>query len=317
MPSFKGEVSRYVMHKLNNFNIYYTPDVVGKIKKISGKLVNNDYPEGFTRMREKTPAGTKYERLRKADTERNGRLILYFHGGAYIGGLFGFYRDFAEDFYYQAGQPETIYLDYHTAPEYQYPTQLNEALDLWHDLTGRQGYRPEEIILGGDSAGANLLLAMMLKLRDDGEALPLGAFCISAWADMTGNSGSFYTNYGKDIEFGDLKHPVMNQRKKQKLLSSDIYCFIGDADRTDPYISPVYGEYHNFPPMMFTVGGDEMLLDDTLTIVDKLRKQNIPVLCEMQPEMFHIYTTLRDATPESRYSWNRVLKYIRIMYHIQ
>jgi len=317
MPSVKGKISRYLMHKLNNFNIYYTPDVVGKMKKVSEKLVNSHCPDGFTRTCETTPAGTKYERLRKTGAEPNGRLILYFHGGAYIAGLFGFYRDFAEDFYYQSGEPETVYLDYHTAPEYQYPTQLNEALDLWHDLTQNQGYRPENIILGGDSAGANLVLATMLKLRDTGEALPLGAFCISAWADMTGNSGTFYSNYGKDIEFGDLKHPVMNQRKKKELLSSDIYCFIGDADRTGPYISPVYGTYHGFPPMIFTVGGDEMLLDDTLTIVNKLKEENIPVLCEIQPDMFHIYTTLRDATPESQHSWNRILKYIRIMYHIQ
>ena len=317
MLSIKGEISRYIMHKVNNFNIYSTPDVIGKMKKVSERLVNDKCPDGFTRTQETTPAGTKYERLRKTDAQSNGRLILYFHGGAYIAGLFGFYRDFAEDFYYQAGQTETIYLDYHTAPEYKYPTQLYEAIDLWYDLTKNQGYRPENIIIGGDSCGANLLLAMMLKLRDDGEKLPLGAFCISAWADMTGNSGSFYSNYGRDIEFGDLKNPVMNQRKKQELLSCDMYSFIGNAERTDPYISPVYGEYHGFPPMIFTVGGDEMVLDDTLTIVNKLRKENIPVLCEMQPEMFHIYTTLRDATPESQHSWNRILKYIRIMYHIQ
>ena len=101
------------------------------------------------------------------------------------------------------------------------------------------------------------------------------------------------------------------------MLSSDIYSFIGDADREDPYISPVFGEYHQFPPMMFTAGSDEMLLDDTLTIVEKLKKEKIPVLCEVQPDMFHIYTTMRDAMPESQHSWNRILKYIRIMYHIQ
>ncbi len=317
MPSFKGRICAAVMHKMSNFNIYYTPDVVGKMQKFSDKLENENYPDDFTCTKEQTPAGTRYERLQKKNTPRNGRLILYFHGGAYIAGLFGYYRDFAEDFYYQAGQAETIFLDYDTAPEYQYPVQLNQALDLWHDLTQNQGYSPREIILGGDSAGGNLLLAMMLKLRDQGEKLPLGAFCISPWTDMTGDSGTFCSNYGKDIEFGDPKHPVMTETKKQALLASDIYSFIGDADRKNPYISPVFGEYHGFPPMIFTVGGNEMLLDDTLTIVGKLRSENIPVLCEMQPDMFHIYTTMRDMMPESQHSWNRILKYIRIMYHIQ
>ena len=317
MPSFKGKVCRAFMHKFSNFNIYYTDDVVAKMQKMSAKLVNDDYPEGFSRSVEHTPSGTKYERLRQKDSDPNGRLILYFHGGAYLAGLFGYYRDFAEDFYYQAGEAETIFLDYHTAPEFKYPVQLNEALDLWHDLIENQHYNPDKIILGGDSAGGNLLLAMMLKLRDNGEKLPLGAFCISPWADMTGDSGTFVSNYGKDIEFGDLKFPLMTEQKKKQLLSSDIYSFIGDADRYDPYISPVFGEYHQFPPMIFTAGSDEMLLDDTLTIVEKFKKENIPVLCEVQPDMFHIYTTMRDAMPESQHSWNRILKYIRIMYHIQ
>ena len=317
MPSFKGTICRAFMHKVSNFNIYYTDDVVKKIQKLSAKLVNTHCPEGFSRSVEHTPSGTKYERIRQKDAVPNGRLILYFHGGAYLAGLFGYYRDFAEDFYYEAGGAETIFLDYRTAPEFQYPVQLNEALDLWHDLIENQHYAPEHIILGGDSAGANLLLAMMLKLRDNGEKLPLGAFCISAWADMTGSSGTFVSNYGKDIEFGDLKFPLMTEQKKRQLLESDIYSFIGDTERTDPYISPVFGEYHQFPPMMFTVGGDEMLLDDTLTIVNKLKKEKIPVLCEVQPEMFHIYTTMRDSMPESQHSWNRILKYIRIMYHIQ
>ncbi len=317
MPSFKGKVCRAAMRKMNNFNVYYTPDAVTKMKKISAKLENDDYPEGFVRTKEETPSGTKFERLQKKDAPRNGRLILYFHGGAYIAGLFGFYRDFAEDFYYEAGNAETIFLDYKTAPEYQYPTQLNEALDLWYDLTTRQNYKPEEIIIGGDSAGANLLLAMMMKLRDNGEKLPLGAFCISAWADMTGESESFTANYGKDIEFGDIWHPDVDVEKKWRMMHSGIYSFIGKADRKDPYISPALGDFHGFPPMMFTVGEDEMLLDDTLTIVEKLKKENIPVLCETQPGMFHIYTTMRDMMPESQHSWNRILKYIRIMYHIQ
>ena len=317
MPSFKGRMMTAFMRKVNNFNVYYTDDPVAKMKRTSKRLENNHVPEGFSRSVEKTPSGTKYERIQKEHSKPNGRMILYFHGGAYIAGLFGFYRDFAEDFYYDAGGAETIFLDYRTAPQHKYPVQLNEALDLWYDLTKNQHYDPKKIILGGDSAGANLVLAMMLKLRDNGETLPLGAFCISLWGDMTGSSESFSKNYGKDIEFGDLKYPIMTPQKKQQLLTSSIYDFIGSEDRTNPYISPVFGEYHGFPPMIFTVGGNEMLLDDTLTVTEKLRKENIPVLCEIQPEMFHIYATMRNLTPESQHSWNRILKYIRIMYRIQ
>ena len=87
-----------------------------------------------------------------------------FHGGALPDGLVPSYRNFSTGF--SSSQWLRDHLpDYRCAPDYQYPTQLNEALDLWDDLTKRQGYAPDQIILGGDSAGANLALALLLKLR--------------------------------------------------------------------------------------------------------------------------------------------------------
>ena len=115
----------------------------------------------------------------------------------------GAYRNFSTGFFQAANGCETIYLDYRCAPDYQYPTQLNEALDLWDDLTKRQGYAPDQIILGGDSAGANLALALLLKLRDLNKTMPRAAFCISAWTDITCNTQSFRDNYGRDVMFGN------------------------------------------------------------------------------------------------------------------
>jgi len=312
MPSVKGRISRNIMYKVNNFNSYHEPDPVGKMKRISQKMENDNCPSGFSRTQEQTPGGTKFERVWKTGTPINNRVILYLHGGAYIAGLFGFYRNFAEDFFNVVGA-ETIYLDYSTAPEFKYPTQLNEALDLWHHLTQNQGYAPENIIIGGDSAGGHLTLDLLLKLRDNGEKMPLGAFCLSPWADMTASGQSFDENYGKDVEFGDPGQE-MTPEKKEFLLRSEIYCCFDGQDRTDPYISPIFADYHGFPPMMFAAGSDEMLLSDTLTIVEKLRKEHIPVICEVQKDMFHIYATLRGLTPESRHSYGRMLNYLRIMF---
>ena len=312
MPSVKGKISRKVVQKAVNFNAYHEPDIIGRLKRITEKMVNDNCPSGFLCTKEETPGGTKFERVWKTGTPINKRVILYLHGGAYIAGLFGLYRNFAEDFFYAVGA-ETIYLDYSTAPEHQFPTQLNEAYDLWNDLIHNQGYAPENIIIGGDSAGAHLTLDLLLKLRDNGEAMPLGAFCMSAWADMTGSGLSFDENYGKDVQFGEIGGE-MTPEKKAFLLKSDIYCCFGDEDRTNPYISPVFAEYHGFPPMIFVVGSDEMPLSDTIAIVEKLKKENIPVICEIQPDMFHVYAAFRGLMPESRHSYGRILNYLRIMF---
>ncbi len=312
MISLKGRIYRAMMYRLSNFNPYHA-DIISKLKRFSQKLESDSCPDGFIRFEEETKAGTRYERLRNA-FEPSGRLLLYFHGGAYIAGLFGTYRKFAPDFSQAADNGETIFLDYRTAPEYQYPVQLNEALDLWKDLIQNQGYDPKNIIIGGDSSGGNLVLALLLKLRDQGETLPRGAFCISPWADMTASGASFKENYGKDIEFGELGE-VLTEEKRKLIHHSDIYSWLGDADRFDPYVSPVYAEYHDFPPMMLTAGGDEMLLSDTLTITRKLRQAHVPVICEIQPEMFHIYATMGNAFPESAHSYQHIMQFIYMLYH--
>ncbi len=131
-------------------------------------IFNKDrLPEAYTWSAETTPGGTAFQRVIRTDTGRTGRVLLYFHGGGLTGTAWCHPTAiFSTGFFQAANGCETIYLDYRCAPDYQYPTQLNEALDLWDNLTKRQGYAPDQIILGGDSAGANLALALLLKLRD-------------------------------------------------------------------------------------------------------------------------------------------------------
>jgi acetyl esterase/lipase len=306
MASIAGNIFKFFIGRDN----LSSSDVVQKIQKSTSSQINDRVPRGFVFTRERTPNGTVYERLTRKGAKKTGRVIYYCHGGGYVGGLLSFYRGFVKDFCDAVDGCEVIMIDYKCSPEYIYPTQQTEALDLWEDLTQRQGYAPENIIIGGDSAGGNLALSMMLKLRDTGNELPCAAFCISVWGDLTGSGKSFTENYHKDIMFGSRTGEV-SEAKRLEALSGGLYVFAGDRDRTDPYISPVYGDYKGFPPMFFTVGGDEMLLDDTLTIVDKLRECGVDVDCDVQPEMFHIYTVFRNLMPESRESYARLLSFMR------
>jgi len=314
MTSIRGKILKFVLGHTNNLNPAKIPHPIKKIKKFSKQFTNNKAPKGFILSKEETLGGTKFERLIKKDAMKTGRVIYYLHGGAYISGLISFYRSFADDFYDATGS-ELILLDYKCAPEYKYPTQLNEAIDLWKDLINRQGYKPENIIIGGDSAGGNLALALLLKLRDDKLPMPAAAFCMSPWADMTASGESYFKNYSNDVMFGE-KNKQINEELREKFINSDIYCFIGDADRHDSYVSPVFGDYHDFPPMMFTVGGHEMLLSDTLSIVDNLKKNNIPVTLEIQEGMFHTYAIYGAIMPEAADSFKKILEFIKLNLHI-
>lgn len=310
MVSFRGKLFRFFLRGTNNLNPVNTPDTLKKVEKMSRVWIGDGTPRGFVMTKEQTPNGTAFQRVVKKGGEKNGRVLLYLHGGAYIGGLLSFYRKFAPWFHTATGGAELILLDYKCAPQHTYPSQLNEALDLWEDLIGRQGYAEENIVVGGDSAGAHLTLSLLLKLRDTGRKMPRGGFCISAWADMEGMGKSFTENYPKDIMFGEKGKPL-TEEKRERLRDCALFSFVGGADRYDPYVSPVYGDYHGFPPMFFTVGGDEMLLDDTMRIVENLRKNDVSAEYDLQEGMFHIYTLYCKFIPEAKKSFDKVLEFLQ------
>ncbi len=307
--SLVGKMMSAFMRRHFNVNPETCDDQVKKLRFLDkfNKFTTN---RGYIIERFTTPKGTKYERAYRQESRFSGKAVLFLHGGAYIAGLTSGYRKMAKPFSVAAGGAEVFYLDYQCAPAARYPSQLNEALDMWEELTERLGYLPQNVIVGGDSAGGNLTLALLLALRDQGRSLPAAAFCWSPWADMTASGSSYFDNYQKDVMFGNRRHP-MTPEIRDRLLSGDIYCFAASADRTSPYVSPVYGRYHDFPPMFFTVGGDEVLLSDTLTVAEKLRKEGIEADVDVQPHMFHDYTMYYGFLPEAKASFAKTLRFIQ------
>lgn len=312
MASIQGNFFRFLLRKTNNLNPIHTPDAVSKIRKLAASSLNAQTPKGFIMTKYKTSSGTAYERVVREGNTRNGNVVLYLHGGAYISSLLSFYRNLACDLCDAANGAEMIFLDYHLSPEYKYPTQLNEAFDLWLNLIS-QGYKAENIVIGGDSAGGNLTLSLMLKLRDEGYDMPRGAFLISPWADTTGSEETFDTNYGNDVMFGEKREKITPEKRKA-ILESNLFGFMGDADRKNPYISSVYGDYHGFPPMFFTTGGHEMLLSDTLTIMENAKSHGVRIEYDIQPEMFHIYAIYGNFMPESKISYRKMVNFIQNLY---
>ena len=299
-----------MMMRAQNINPIAHPGMKDKMKQMSAKYSHTKPKKGYTFECLTTANGTKYQRLIRDRTKPSGKVIYYIHGGCYISGLTYNYRDFCAPFCDLADGSEIILLDYSLMPEHKYPTQLNEAADLWNELTESRSIRPDNIILGGDSSGGNLALALMLWLRDMGKSLPKSLFLLSPWTDMTISGKSYAENYNKDVEIGD-KNGVFNEQTKQALLSSYLYDYIGDNDRTDPYISPAFADYKGFPPMLLFAGEDEMLLDDTLTVCKRAREAGVDVILETQPKMFHSYVLYTNYMPESKSSYRLLKDFIK------
>ena len=227
--------------------------------------------------------------------------VLQLHGGGYIGKLKNAYRDFAKEYGDMRGGMKVFTLDYRVAPKHPYPAALHDAVQAYRFLLGL-GYEGRNIILAGDSAGGGLALALCGYLRDRNIELPAAAVLMSPWTDLTASGASYEENYTKDPLFGNTR---------ESMIYNGEYC--AGHDPADPYISPLFGEFSGFPPMLFQVGSIEMLLSDTTDAVKKAREAGCEVKETIYDGMFHVFQMAMDKMPESEKAWEEVAFFINAL----
>lgn len=289
--------------------------------KEPGETKATDAPQGFE-FRRRRLANSWLELLRPGDRLKLRRLtydagvrpgpprtVLHLHGGGYMLGLLDPYRYFSLHYLKKTQADLVATLDYRHFPGHHFPAALEDAVDAWRYLLA-QGCDPRYIVVAGDSAGANLALGLMLWLRDRGEELPGGAILMSPWADMTFSGESIYTKRYLDPMFGVARG---------KDLIPDEYArftdYLGDHDPTDPYISPVFGDFEGFPPMLVQTGGEEMLMSDSLRIVENCVKAGVPVQHSIYEGMFHTFQIIGgEPVPEGKQAWAEAAAAVRGMW---
>ncbi len=115
-----------------------------------------------------------------------GRLVLYFHGGGHVFGNLATHRHLVSRLAVAAAAP-AIHVDYRLAPEHPYPAGLDDAVAAYRAVLAT-GIAPAAVVVGGESAGANLAAALLLKARDLGLPQPGGLYLLSPWLDMTASA---------------------------------------------------------------------------------------------------------------------------------
>lgn len=291
-----------------NFNPEKKDRVVKKFKFL-GKL--GKFPFRLKRGFEKISYnvnGVPLEIFKRKDTGSK-KLVFIIHGGAFIMDVVNTYRILHSKISDAANGAAVAIVDYRTAPDYIYPAAHDDVMAGWEYLL-KLGYLPQNIILVGDSSGGNLVLSLLLKLRDQNKPMPAAAVAMSPWADLTAAGESYKRNYNLDIMFG-RKKSVVDDSKLQKILECGVFAYAKDADRRDPYLSPVFGDYHGMPPTLLTVGSSEMLLDDTLTIAGKIKAEGGDVKVIVGEGMFHVYPLFYQFSPKAKETFLSILSFIK------
>ena len=145
-------------------------------------------------------------------------------------------------------------------------------------------------------------MALCHYLKDLGMQLPCGIIAMSPWTDLTASGESYDTNYEKDPLFG---------RTRDSLIYNKDY--VGNHNPVDAYISPLFGDFRGFPPMLIQVGSYEMLLSDSKSVAAKAREQGVKVRLSVYEGMFHIFQMAARMLPESKRAWIEIGKFIDVL----
>lgn len=241
------------------------------------------------------------EYLSPVQNKRTDRVILQLHGGGYVGAMINAHRSFALLYSQAGGGCDVLTIDYRVAPENPFPAALEDAQASYEWLIAK-GFAPEQIFVCGDSAGGGLAMALCHKCKAQGKKLPGGIVAMSPWTDMTAGGPSYVDNYEIDPLFGNTKESL-------------IYCtdYRQDHDPTDPYLSPLFGDFTGFPPMLIQVGTYEMLLSDSQQVAQKARRQGVKVRLSEYEGMFHVFQMGQLLLPESRKAWKEVEHFFETM----
>jgi monoterpene epsilon-lactone hydrolase len=226
---------------------------------------------------------------------RPKKVILYFPGGGFIMRMPVQHRGFVAKIC-RAAKSKALLVHYRLAPEIPFPGGLEDCLAAYHDLPA-QGIAAADITIAGDSAGGGLVLSTLLALRDEGTPLPRNAIVLSPLADLS--------HSGKSRKFNKHKDPVLSAVRTSGM--KDLY--IGEAVPEDRFVSPVFADFDDLPPLLGIVGSTEILLDDTVLAAERAREAKVPFYLEIWDEMPHVFAIF-SVLPESQVAIERMAEFI-------
>jgi acetyl esterase/lipase len=224
-------------------------------------------------------------------------VILYFHGGVYVIGSAASTVPLVGDLVRRTGA-KAITLEYRLAPEHPYPAAVEDARAAYVGLLA-QGYAPGQIALAGESAGGGLAVASLLALRGAGVPRPCCGFLMSPYVDLTLS--------GETLAEKQELDPLLTPDG----LRARVPDYVGGADASDPYISPIFGDLTGLPPLLIQVGSHEVLLSDALRLAERAAICDVPVTLDVTPGVPHVFQAYAGLLDEAGAALDRAAAFLK------
>lgn len=279
-----------------------------RTRRVERRLQNEDYGESELDKPFKYPdfynaeiidmGNFRMEVLKRNNAAIDEWAILQLHGGGYLSPFRNPYRTLAGLYSEAARGAMVVSVDYRVAPENPYPAAVDDALAAYLWIL-QAGYLPEKVIFGGDSAGGGLAMALCHRLKRLGIALPAGIVAMSPWTDLTTSLPSYKDKFDVDPVFGNSRSEVIFDNP-----------YPGEENPKNPEISPLYGDFEGFPPMLIQVGSEEMLYSDSEAVAAKAKEAGVKVKFSVYEGMFHVFQLSAMLMPESKKAWFEVRRFM-------
>jgi acetyl esterase/lipase len=218
------------------------------------------------------------------------------HGGGYVACSPATHRPITAALARLTGR-RVLAIDYRLAPEHRFPAALDDCVAAYRWLLER-GIEPDSIALAGDSAGGGLVLATLVRARDEELRLPASGVCFSPWTDLAATGSSLAGNAGQADALGP------------ESVAAFAALYLGEASPRHPHASPLFADLHGLPPVLIQAGAGEFLLDDARRVHARILAAGGTSTLSIFEDVPHAWQIFDGYIPESRWALQQAAAFI-------
>lgn len=231
---------------------------------------------------------------------KSRKVLLYIHGGAFVFKTPAIHNSFVARLVGRLDMYAVV-PDYPLAPESPFPAAIDSCFAVYSDLLA-QGYKAEDIVIAGDSAGGNIAVALLARAKRHGVAMPCCMFLLSPVTDMIQSGLSSVENRYTDVLFS--LEAMLNFRK--------LY-IQQDIDFHNDEISPLFSDFEGFPPCQVHVSSSELMRDDGARLVEYMKLKGVKAKLQMWHNMPHVFPIF-EQLPESKKALSQISEFVEKHY---
>jgi monoterpene epsilon-lactone hydrolase len=231
----------------------------------------------------------------------SSQVLVFVHGGGFQLGSLRSHGELAARLGRASGM-RVLFPEYRLAPEHPFPAAIDDVLAAWRWLRTDQDLSAASITAAGDSAGGGLAVALLVALRDAGEALPAAAALMSPHVDLTSSGASMTERADQD--------PIFTPAALRQMASD----YLAGADPTTPLASPLFAALGGLPPLLVQTGTAELLLSDAERLASAATQAGVQVTLQLGEGLPHAYPIMLD-TPEAAEATKQIAQFLRARVH--